>query len=324
MMQETTVKKGNPVRTVGVLLLALLLYAAWSAAVVVDETQLAIVTRFGSPIREIKTAGLSFKWPAPIDRVEIMDRRLLVLDVPASGEQPREFLTLDKKHIEVSAYAAWRITQPRRFLETAGDRKRAESLLADVLLAEMGKTLGRNNLTALLSTKSDEFKLDEIIATIREACRGPVESYGAELVDFRIKRVNFPEQNRASVFERMRQERKTIATKIRAEGAERASKIRSDADRQRREIQSRAYQEAQETEGKAEAEASRIYADAFGKDPDFYEFIRTLESYEKTLTRGTTLVLGANSKYLKTLFSDWTKTTPSDESAPRSHPKDTP
>ena len=122
------------------------------------------------------------------------------------------------------------------------------------------------------------------------------------MVDFRIKRINFPEQNRNSVFQRMRAERKRIATRYRSEGEEQATKIRAAADQQRTEILADAYRQAQEIQGRADAEATRIYADAYGQDPEFYEFLRTLESYAKSLTQRTTLVLPADAPYLNLLF----------------------
>ncbi len=268
----------------------------------VSETQFAVVTRFGSPIRVLDAAGPYFKLPAPLDRVWYIDRRVLTFDLPGAGQNPSEFPTLDKKHVEVTSYTCWRVTDARRFLEALGTRDACESILGDVATAELGKSLGRRNLAALLSIRPDELELDAIMAEVREALARMAErEYGVEVVDFRIKRVSFPEQNRSAVFERMRQERKRIATRYRSEGEEAAAKLRGEADRKVREVLADADRQAREIEGQGEAEATRIYAEAYRVDPEFFEFVRTLQSYRASLTRLTTLVLPADSPYLRIL-----------------------
>jgi membrane protease subunit HflC len=292
-------------RVVSFIFLAVVLLAIWSSWFAVHETQFAVVTRFGNPYRVIRESGLHAKWPAPVDKVVYLDRRLLVCDLPRPEEPAKEFLTLDKKNVEVAAYAAWRIKDPKRFLETIGTRKDAEALLSDVVISELGKVLASYDLKGLLSTDPNEMKLPEVMQRIRQTCAAELakEDYGAtvEIVDFRIKRLNFPEQNRNSVFERMRAERKSIATRYRSEGEKEATAIRAQADQKGTEILARAYREGQEIEGQADAEAARIYAEAYGQDTEFYEFLRTLESYEKSLKEGTTIFLPANSPYLKWL-----------------------
>jgi membrane protease subunit HflC len=284
--------------------LALIVLTIWSVLFSVHETRYAIVTRFGNPKKVITEPGLNWKFPAPIERVLFFDKRLLVLDKPGPGEPPREFLTLDKKNIEVSSYACWKIQDPLQFLETVGTRRDAEAALGDVVAAELGRVLGSHDLSALLSTVPGELKLEEIMQEICQTCRQrAAREYGIAVVDFRIKRVNFPEQNRQSVFDRMRAERKRIATRYRSEGDEEAMKIRAEADKQRTETVAQAVRQSQEITGRAEAEATRIYAEAFGQDAEFYEFLRTIESYEKSLTSGTTIVLRSDSPYLKLLSS---------------------
>jgi membrane protease subunit HflC len=283
--------------------LALLLLLAASAVYTIDQTEYGIVLRFGDPVRTVTEPGLHLKAPFPIDRVTRFDRRLMVFDMPKRDEPPREFLTLDKKNIEVSSYTCWRIADPKRYLETVATRQGAEAYLGDILVSELGKVLGRHDLHELISVEPDSLQLaemtDEIHATCAEAA---AKECGVEIVDFGIKRVNFPEQNRNSVFERMRAERKQIATRYRSEGEEQATAIRAEANRQRMEILASARREALEVEGKAEAEAARIYNKAHGKNPEFYEFLRTLESYEKTLGDGTTVLLPPDMGYLKLLI----------------------
>lgn len=283
--------------------IALVLLIAWSVFFTVDETQYAIVTRFGAPYQAIKEPGLNVKWPYPIDSVVYFDKRVLVTDMPRPGEPAKEYLTRDKKNIEVTSYTCWRISDPNLFLESTGTRREAaEANLDDIVIAELGKVLGNHDLSQLVSINADEMQLPRIMANIRDACAAAAtERYGIEIVDFRIKRVNFPMQNRTSVFERMRAERKRIATKYRSEGEAKAVEIRAEADKEATRILAEAGRLAQETEGKADAEAARIYAESYGRDPEFYEFLRTLESYEKTLKQGTTIFLPADSPYLKWL-----------------------
>ncbi|UCH84216.1 MAG: protease modulator HflC [Candidatus Latescibacterota bacterium] len=289
--------------TAGAIVAILALIVLGSSIFAVDETEHAVVLRFGEPVRSITNAGLKVKWPFPIDRVVRFDRRLMVFDVPSADEPALEFLTLDKKNIEVSSYACWRIEDPRRFLETVGDRDGVEAYLRDFVLSEQGKVLGRRNLSALISVKPDDIEIESITTAIRDTCnQAALRECGVTVVDFRIKRVNYPEQNRNSVFERMQAERKQIATRYRSEGEREAIKIRAEADRERMEILAQAKRQALATEGDAEAKAARIYNDAYGKNPSFYEFLRTLESYESSLNEGTTILLPSNMRYLRTFL----------------------
>ncbi|MBU0637827.1 MAG: protease modulator HflC [Planctomycetes bacterium] len=302
---------------------------AWSVFFTVDETQFAIVERFGDPVATHLTPGLKVKWPALIDQAVFFDKRLLVLDLPGPGQPAKEFLTKDKKNIEVYSYACWRIADPLLFLQAVGSRTDADLVLSEIVISELGTVLGQHDLSALLSTDPTALRLEQIMTQIREACakgdkekwRGAEEEYGIEIVDFRIKRVNFPDQNRTSVFERMRAERKRIATRYRSEGAEEAAKLQAEADKKRTEILATAYRQAQEIEGQADAEATRIYAEAYGADTEFYEFLRTLESYKSALAKTTTLILPADSPYLSLLRTGsnlmQTMQAPTDSAPPR-------
>jgi membrane protease subunit HflC len=287
----------------GAVVLIVVIIVVGSGLFFVDETEYAIVLRFGQPTQTITASGLKAKWPWPIENVVRFDRRLMVFDVPALSEAPREFLTLDKKNIEVSSYTCWQIEDPLLFLETVGNREGAEAYIRDIVVSEKGKLLGRNNLSALVSVTPEEIRLDGIAAEIRNTCNeAATRECGVRIVDFRIKRINYPEQNRNSVFERMRAERKQIATRYRSEGEKEASRIRAEADRRRMEILAEATRTALETRGDAEAQAARIYNDAYGKNREFYQFLRTLESYETTMDEGTTILLPSSMKYLRTLL----------------------
>lgn len=268
----------------------------------VHVTEYAVVLRFGNPVSTVTEPGLYAKLPWPLDRVARFDRRLLTFDIPAAQEPPRELLTLDKKNIEVSVYTCWKVADPLRYLETVGDRQGAEAYLSDIVISELGKLLGRHNLSNLISTEPEDLRMAEITGAIRDVCgESARRECGVEIVDFRIKRINLPEQNRESVFERMRAERKQIATRYRSEGEQQAASIRSEADRERLEILAHANRQALEIEGEGEAGAARIYNSAYGRDREFYEFLRTLASYEKTLDERTTIILPRDMEYLKLL-----------------------
>jgi membrane protease subunit HflC len=292
-------KEGQMIRrkyyTVAITIIALLVLR--TAAFVVDETKTAIVTQFGRPVRVVESAGLNWKLPLPIQSVRLFDKRLLVYD-----PKPTEFLTIDKKNIVVDTFVAWRIADPEKFLETVNDREGAEVRMADIVASEMGAALGRYPLHALISVHPDSMKVAEIMEGVAQGCRTTAEaSFGIEVVDLRMKRLAFPEQNKQSVFDRMRAERERMAKKYRSEGEEDAIKIRATADKERQEILAASYMEAEKIRGEGDAEAMRIYGAAYNTDPGFYEFVRTLESYRKFLDDKTTIVLSSDSDLLKLL-----------------------
>lgn len=271
---------------------------------VVDVTEYAVVTRFGDPVAIETEPGLRFDWLKPIEQITRIDARLLVLDLP-----PSEFLTEDKKNVVASAYALWRVDDPLQYLQRVYSRLGAESRISDVLSSEIGAALGSVPFSALVSTDSTEIRLDEVVASIHEKSRERIlRDYGVRLEEFRLKRLAFPSQNKESVFQRMRAERQRIAKRYRSEGDEEATKIRAEADRQSSEIVASARRQAEEISGEAEAEASRIYAEAVRKDPDFYRFLRTLETYEKIIDTKMTLVIPSDSELMELLMKGPSKT----------------
>jgi membrane protease subunit HflC len=280
-----------------IVLLVVVILIVRTAVFVVDETQTAIVTQFGSPIRVIDEAGLHWKVPQPIQAVRFFDHRLLVYD-----PKPTEFLTNDKKNILVDAFVMWKIADPRKFLETVNDRAGAEVRMADIVASELGAALGHYPLQALITTDPSEMRVGEIMAGVTEGVRASASAgFGIEVSDVRMKRLAFPEQNKQSVFDRMRAERDRIAKRYRSEGEEEAIKIRADADKERQEILAEAYRDAEKIRGEGDAEATKIYASAFNADPGFYKFLRTLESYKQFMDAKTTIVLSSDSELLKLL-----------------------
>lgn len=262
----------------------------------VDTTEYAIVVQFGQPVQAITEPGLYFKLPDPIQSVIRLDRRLQVYNLPQA-----EFLTGDKKNILVEAYATWQISDPVAFFKSLRDPAGADTRLADILTSELGAALGQYELTNLVTTEAETMQLPAMMAQVTEQAGQRVAAYGLSVSDVRLKLLNFPEANRQSVFQRMQAERERIARQLRSEGTEEATKVRAEADAERTTILSEAQREAEQIRGEGEAEAIRIYAEAFGQDPEFYQFLRTLQAYDKVINNGTTLILPTDSELLKYL-----------------------
>ncbi len=267
----------------------------WLSVFTVSETEFAIVTQFGRPVRTITDAGLHAK--LPYQTVLRFDRRLRVYN-----PRPSEFLTRDKKNLVIESYVAWRIKDPERFLQAVGDVTAAEMRLHDIVWAGLSAALGNHDLDSLVNPNPDHVLTNELMEGLAgQIDRKALDSYGIEVADVRLKRLNLPEQNKQSVFARMRAERERIARQYRAEGEEQALKIRADADRQKEEILSTAYREAEKIKGEGDAQSTRIYGAAYSRDPQFYKLVRTLESYKKILDEKTTLVLSPDSDLLRLL-----------------------
>ncbi|MFQ5808570.1 MAG: protease modulator HflC, partial [Armatimonadota bacterium] len=283
---------------------AVFLVLVWRTLFAVDETQHVIVTQFGRPVRQIvDSPGLHCK--LPYQSLVRFDNRLLLYDPTAS-----EFLTMDKKNVLIDTFVAWRIRDPIRFLQAVTNIAGAEPRLHEIVWAELSATLGKYPLDALVSSEAP-VQTDQIMRAVRHSCsegrqasaaggaRPGLSEYGIEIADVRIKRINLPEQNKQSVFDRMRAERQRDAKRYRAEGEQEALKIRADADKQRETILSEAYREAGRIKGDGEASATRIYAEAYNRDPEFYKLTRTLESYEKLFDKDTTALLSSDSELLR-------------------------
>ena len=276
----------------GGVVVLLLLYASF---LTVRETEFVLVTAFGRPVRTITEAGPHVKWPH--ESATYFDRRLRVYN-----PTPSEFLTRDKKNLVLESYVLWRIAEPQTFVETVGNPEAAEMRLHDIVWAGLAASMARHDLDALISSDPEQVRAESMLDTLAEQTGAQaLTDYGIDVLDVRIKRLNLPEQNKQSVFGRMRAERERIARQYRAEGEEEALRIRADADRQREEILSAAYKEAEEVKGKGDAEAARVYGDAYSKNPQFYKLTRTLETYKKALDEKTTVVLSSDSELLRLL-----------------------
>lgn len=279
------------------ILILFALFIILSMFFTVDETEYAIVSQFGNPVRIIDQPGLKWKFPVPVNAVMRFDKRIAVFN-----SKPSEFLTQDKKNILVESFACWKIADAKKFLQTVKNRAGARIRLGDMISSEVGAALGRVKLHSLISTDPEAVVLPKIMKEVSSNCaKKAKQNYGIEVLTVRLKRLNFPEQNKIAVYNRMRSERKRIAKKYRAEGREKAENIRAETDKEVTRILSEAYHKAEEIKGEGDAQSARIYADAYKKDPAFYKMIRTLESYSKFLDKQTTIVLSSDAELLKLL-----------------------
>jgi len=296
--------------------LAILLVIVLSgSAYTVSEVQQVIITQFGDPVGSpIDTPGLHFKLPF-VQQANFFDKRFLEWD-----GSPNQVPTKDKRFIWVDTYARWRIVDPLRFLQRLRDERGAQSRLDDILDGETRNAVARYDLIELVRNSNRnredipiEAEEEEVILNIIEKGRDRVSreileraanrtaDLGIELLDLRIKRINYVEEVQRDVFARMIAERQRIAELYRSEGQGEAARIQGERERELQRIQSEAFRSAEELRGTADAEATDIYASAYGRDADFYSFTRSLEAYEKSLDAGTTMILDTDSEFLKYL-----------------------
>ncbi|KAF2958092.1 protease modulator HflC [Thermotoga sp. Ku-13t] len=246
---------------------------------VVDQTQYAIVLRFGEIRKIISEPGLYTRAPF-IDNVVRLSKRYYIYDIPVE-----KIITLDKKTMLVDSYAIWRISDPKKFLESVRTVSLALSRIDDAVYSGLRNTLAKLDFDDIVTGER------EYLTEITEFARKNLEEFGIEIMDVRIKHTDLPEENQQAVFERMKSERQSTAALIRAEGQKEAQKIRSEADKQATIIRSQAMSEAERIKGSGEASATRVYAEAFSKDIEFFKLLRTLESY-KTIIPGSIVIVG--------------------------------
>lgn len=294
-------------RILGGILGVVAVFVVSSSLFVVDESEYGVVLRFGRVISEIDQPGLKVKLPAPIDQIRRFDKRVLYQQIPQT-----EFLSADKKNVLVSSYLTWRIQSPRLFLEAMSTRDSAEARLSTLVKSSLGAALGNRPFSDYIPETPDDssragssqnlVRLEgSVFDGISEVAAA---DYGIEVVSFGVSRFSFPQQNLLAVFSRMRAERERIASAYRSEGDAEARKILANAERERREILAKAESEAEILRGKSEAEATAIYAAAYSSDPDFYAFLRKLETYEKIIDDETTIIVPADSNLLDLLTSE--------------------
>jgi len=285
-------KRSSKCIIIGLSLLAL--FAIGRSCVIVDETEAAYVTEFGRPVRLIEQPGLHFKWP--LQSARTFDRRLQ-LDTPPA----REMLTRDKKNLEIAWYLSWRIADVVTFLQTARTLPDAKARLEDMTASALAAELGAHDLGGIVKV-SDRSALDAMMSGLTERLgEQAAREYGLQVVAVRLRRLNYPEEVRTAVFEQIRSERQRVAAATRAEGESQARVIKSAADRERAAVIAAAEADAARTIGEGEAQAARIASEAQAADPAFYQFLKTLETYRAALDSKTTLVLSAESSFLRLL-----------------------
>ena len=303
-------------KTKGILgILALIALGLYSAAFVVDETEQVVITRFGKVVREpIREPGLYFKLPY-VDTANDFPKNLQSWD----GD-PGQVPTLDKTFILVDTFARWKIVDPLKFLQNVVNVQGAKNRLNDIIQSAVRNLVTSYPLIETVRMTNRELdtiepgldqvkdtspigqvKLGRVMITkaIIDQAQPKLDDFGIELVDVKFKLLNYVEEVQKSVYGRMIAERRQIAEKFRSEGKGEARKIEGEMERDLKQIGSEAYRKAQEVKGKADAEATRIYAQSFGKDPEFYSFVQTLDMYRETMDKESSLILSTDSEFLK-------------------------
>lgn len=281
--------------TFGLILLGIAAVLAYLTLFTVDQTQQALVLEFGKPKREITDPGLHYKIPF-VQNVEYFDKRILDIDTAS-----QEVIASDQKRLVVDAFARYRITDPLLFFQSVHDERIANSRLGAILEASLRRVLGSASFADLVRDKREG-----LMRTILSQVNHEASEFGVEIVDVRIKRVDLPEANMQAIYRRMQTERQRQAAEFRAEGEGAARRIRATADREVTVIKADATGESERIRGDGDAERNRVYAEAFSKDPEFFNFYRSMQAYETALPAGDTrMLLSPDSEFFK-YFNDAT------------------
>ena len=271
----------SPVTGIVALLLALVvLIVAYSSVFTVDQTEQALVVRFGEPVNVVTDAGLHFKAPF-IDTVIPIDKRILDLENPS-----QEVIASDQKRLVVDAFARYRIKNALRFYQSVGSIQAANIQLTTLLNAALRRVLGE---VTFIEVVRDE--REALMGRIRDQLDKEADNYGIQVVDVRIRRADLPEQNSQAVYQRMQTERQREAAEFRAQGAQKSQEIKSNADRQATVIVAEANSKGEQIRGEGDGQRNRLFAEAYGKDPDFFAFYRSMSAYETGLKSSDTRFL---------------------------------
>ena len=305
----------NNATTIKIIVLLAIVFLLDQATYTVSETEQVIITQFGDPVGDpVTSPGLHFKVPF-IQRVNIFDNRFLEWD-----GNPNQVPTRDRRFILVDTYARWRITDPLLFFQRLRDERGAQSRLDDILDGETRNAVARHNLIELVrSTNRNEADVQieseeeavilealeqgrqEITREILQTAAGRTADLGIELLDLRLKRINYVAEVQQDVFARMIAERQRVAEEFRSEGQGEAARIDGERERELSQIQSEAYRIAEELRGKADATATAVYAESYDRDADFYAFTKSMETYEETMDGETVFILDTDSELLRFL-----------------------
>ena len=257
---------------------------------VVQQTRQALIMAFGEPRYVVTEPGLHFKLPWPFQNVYYMEKRILALDAP-----PEEVIASDQKRLVVDSFARFRILDPLKFYQTVGNETLARSRLGAVISSNLRQVLASEKFSTVLSGERAA-----LMRRISDGVNREAQAFGIEIVDVRIKRADLPQANSEAIYRRMQTEREREAKEFRAQGAEVAQRIKSRADRERTVLLAESEKQAQILRGEGDGKAVKIFADAFGKDIDFFEFYRSMQAYQAALDKNdTTMVLSPDSDFFK-------------------------
>lgn len=280
-------------RLVTILVVAILaIWAVSSTVFIVDQRKYAIVFALGEVKQVIDKPGLHFKLPPPFQNVIFLDKRFQSLDSPDADR----FITAEKKNILIDSFVKWRIVDPRLyFISFTGDERRALDRMQQIIRDALNTEITKRTVHEVISGERAK-----VMNAIQKNVADEAKKIGVQVIDVRLKRVDYVEQISNSVFDRMRSERLRVANELRSTGAAESEKIRANADRQRTVILAEAYGEAEKTRGEGDAKASQIYAQAFGQNPEFYKFYRSLQAYRASFRdKGDVMVLDPNSEFFR-------------------------
>jgi membrane protease subunit HflC len=269
-----------------------LFYILTSSIFVVDQRNYAVVFSFGQIVRVIEQPGLQVKLPAPFENVRFFDRRILTIDTP----EAESFITSEKKNLLVDSYVKWRIVDPRKFFVSfKGDERLAQDRLTQLVRSALNEEFTKRTVREIISDQREQ-----VMQGIRKKVADDAADIGVEIVDVRLKRVDLLAEISDSVYRRMEAERKRVANELRSTGAAESDKIRANAERQRDTILAEAYREAQKIKGSGDARATALYADAFGRDPQFAQFYQSLQAYRSSFKdKRDVMVIEPNGEFFK-------------------------
>jgi membrane protease subunit HflC len=274
--------------------LLLVLMALYSTLFVVDQRQVAVIYALGEIKEVVQEPGLKWKLPPPFQNVVFLDRRIQTMDSPEN----RPIFTAEKKSLVIDWLVKWRITDPRQFIRNNGsDMRSLETRLSPIVHAAFNEEVTKRTVGEVLSSGRDKVMQD-----VRGRLTDEAKSFGIEILDVRIKRVDFVANITDSIYSRMRSERQQVANQLRSTGGAEGEKIRADADRQREVIVAEAYRDAQKIKGEGDGKASATFAEAFGRDPQFAQFYRRLEAYRASFrNKSDVMVMDPNSDFFKAM-----------------------
>lgn len=281
---------GSIIRIGALAVIAIAAIVFYAMTFVVQQTQSALVLRFGAVRSVVTEPGIYFKLPAPFEQVTLLDKRILDLDLPA-----QEIIASDQKRLVVDAFTRYRISDPLRFYQAVNNIPRANSQLASIVNGQVRSVLAEASFTAMVRTDRSR-----LMNRIRDDVNREAARFGMTVVDVRLRRVDLPAANSQAVFQRMQTERQREAAEARALGGQQAQEIRARADRESTVIVAEAQRRADEVRGEGEGERNRVFAAAFGKDPEFFSFYRSMQAYEASIkSNDTRLVLSPDSPFFR-------------------------